>query len=78
MNLKQSAARSKFAIDIMYRVYDSAHGRWIHFQGKTIWSSRTTPDKIRARMIEVDGRGPDTLSVERVFVSVSIPKRETV
>ncbi len=67
--MKRSVARSKFATDIFYRLWDEARSCWVNHQGKNIWATRSTPDRIRDRMIE-EGRTPASLSVERVFVEV--------
>ena len=62
--------RSKFATDIMYRLWDEVRSCWVMYQGKTIWTSRKTPDRVRDKMIEEEGRNPDTIMVERVLVEV--------
>lgn len=66
--MKAAAARSKFATDVMHRLWDSARSCWVLYQGKSIWSMKATPEKYRERLIREEGRNPDTLSVERVFV----------
>jgi len=65
--MSRTVSRSKFAVDLMHRLWDSARNCWVTHQGKTIWSTRATPDRIRDRLI-AEGRNPDTLSVERVHV----------
>ena len=64
-----TARRSKFAMDIMFRLFDETHSRWVAHQGKNIWSARHTVEKLRERMV-AEGRNPETLSIERVFVEV--------
>lgn len=65
-----TATRSKFATDLMWRLWDESRSCWVMHQGKTIWTTKATPEKHRARLIEAEGRNPDTLKVERVFVEV--------
>ena len=61
--------RSKYAVDIMYRLWDEHNSCWVTVNSKSLWSLEHTPEKIRERMIE-QGRNPETLSVERVFVTL--------
>lgn len=62
-------ARSKFATDIMYRLWDDYNSCWLSSNSRTIWSSKLSVEKIRDRFIEA-GRDPSTLIVERVFVEI--------
>lgn len=68
--MTRTASRSKYAVDLMYRLWDSARSCWVSHQGKNIWGTRATPDRIRDRLIAQEGRNPDTLNVERVHVEV--------
>lgn len=63
-------ARSKYATDIMYRLWDSHNSCWLSVNSRTIWSSKTSVEKIRQNQIEA-GRDPSTISVERVFVEIA-------
>lgn len=63
------ASRSKFAVDLMYRLFDEVQSRWIIYQGRSIWGTRTTPERVKDKMVQ-EGRDPSTLNVERVFVEV--------
>lgn len=63
------ASRSKFAIDVMYRLWDEHHSRWVMVSSRSIWVSKRLVEKLRDRLIEA-GRNPDHLVVERVFVEV--------
>ncbi len=62
-------ARSKFATDLMWRLWDSVREEWVSHNNRSIWALQSTPAKHRDRLIE-EGRNPDTLTVERVFVEV--------
>lgn len=62
--------RSKFATDIMWRLYDQARNCWVYHNGKSIWASKGSVEKVCARLVSEDGRSPETLSVERVTVEV--------
>jgi hypothetical protein len=62
-------ARSKFATDIMYRLWDAHNHCWITSHSRSIWSSLTSVEKIRERLIDA-GRDPSTITVERVFVEI--------
>jgi hypothetical protein len=61
--------RSKYATDIMYRLWDSHNSCWITVNSRTIWSSKTSVEKIRESLV-AKGRDPSTVSVERVFVEL--------
>ena len=61
--------RSKYAVDIMFRLWDEHNSCWITMNSKSLWAQRNAVDKIRDKLIK-DGRDPDTLTVERVFVEV--------
>lgn len=61
--------RSKFAVDLMYRLWDEYHSCWVAKGSKTIWPTKSFVEKFRLQLIE-EGRDPDTLTVERVFVEV--------
>lgn len=60
-------ARSKYATDIMYRLWDSHNSCWVSVNSRTIWSSKTSLEKIRQSLINA-GRDPATITIERVFV----------
>lgn len=62
--------RSKMAIDIMYRLWDDHNYTWISVNSRTIWSSKSSVEKIRENLIKA-GRDPSTISVERVFVEIA-------
>lgn len=64
------ASRSKFAVDLFYRVWDEARSCWIVNQGKSIWATKGGAERVRDLLINSEGRNPATLSVERVFVEV--------
>ena len=66
-------SRSKYAIDIMFRVWDSANSGWVVHQGRSIWGSSGAPSNIIKKLVEA-GRNPETLAVERVYVSLAVPK----
>lgn len=62
-------ARSKYATDIMYRLWDAHNSCWMAINSRSIWSNKTSVEKIRQSQIEA-GRDPATITVERVFVEV--------
>lgn len=62
-------ARSKYATDIMYRLWDAHNSCWITVNSRSIWSSKVSVEKIRESLI-TKGRDPTTIMVERVFVEV--------
>lgn len=62
-------ARSKYATDIMYRLWDAHNSCWITINSRSIWSNKTSVEKIRLAQIAA-GRDPSTITVERVFVEV--------
>lgn len=62
--------RSKFATDIMYRLWDSYNSCWISSNSKSIWSTKALAEKVLAGLIKA-GRDQDTISIERVFVELS-------
>lgn len=64
-------SRSKHAIDVMHRIWDSVHSGWVTYQGRTIWTSPVAPNKAVEKLI-ASGRNPETLKVERVYVSVDM------
>ena len=68
-------SRSKFATDVMYRLWDSYNSCWVVVNSRSIWSSKKSVEKIRANLI-VTGRDPSTITVERVFVEM--PRNELV
>lgn len=61
--------RSKYATDIMYRLWDAHNSCWITVNSRSIWSSKRSVENIRTRMV-TEGRDPATITVERVFVEV--------
>lgn len=61
--------RSKYATDIMYRLWDAHNSCWITVNSRSIWTSRNSVDKVRENLI-AKGRDPNTITVERVFVDV--------
>ena len=61
--------RSKYAVDIMYRLWDSHNSCWVTVNSKSIWSIKRSVEKARDALI-AKGRDPDTLSVERVWVEL--------
>lgn len=62
-------SRSKFAADVMYRIWDSHNSTWVSINSRSIWSSRASVDKIRNNLIAA-GRDPSTITVERVLVEI--------
>lgn len=62
-------ARSKYATDVMFRLWDSHNSCWVSVNSRTVWSKRSSVDKIMANMVKA-GRDPATLTVERVMVEV--------
>jgi hypothetical protein len=68
--MTRTVSRSKFATDIFYRLWDETRSCWFMWQGRSIWGTRATPVAARERLIAEEGRNPDTLTVERVFVGV--------
>lgn len=62
-------ARSKFATDVMFRLWDIHNSCWVSINSRTVWSKRSSVEKIRSNLIDA-GRDPDTLTVERVMVEV--------
>lgn len=66
----RKVARSKFGTDIMYRLWDNHNSCWITINSRSIWSSKTSVEKIRQNQIDA-GRDPATITVERVFVSIN-------
>jgi hypothetical protein len=65
----QRGKRSKFGVDIMYRLWDSHNSCWLARGSRTIWPTKSFVEKFREALIE-EGRDADTVSVERVFVEV--------
>lgn len=63
-------ARSKFATDLMYRLWDAHNSCWLSVNSRTIWSSKNSVERIRDNLIAA-GRDPSTITVERVFVEIS-------
>lgn len=63
-------ARSKYATDVMFRLWDVHNSCWVSFNSKTIWSKRSSVVKLRDGLI-AKGRDPDSLTVERVMVEVN-------
>lgn len=61
--------RSKFGIDIMYRLWDSHRSCWAKSSGRTLWLMRQQVERIREQMIAA-GRNPDHLTVEAVQVGI--------
>lgn len=62
-------ARSKYATDLMYRLWDEHNSCWVIVNSRSIWQSKTSVEKIRDSLID-KGRDPNTITVERVFVEV--------
>lgn len=62
--------RSKWAIDIKFRLWDDFHQRWHSAAGKDMWSTKSRVNNLRDEMI-AKGRDPRTLSVERVKVEIA-------
>jgi len=62
-------ARSKYATDVMFRLWDAYNSCWVSINSRTVWSKRSSVDKIRTGLI-AKGRDPDHLTVERVMVEV--------
>lgn len=67
--MSRTASRSKYAVDLFWRLWDEPRSRWVNYQGKSMWTLRSTVEKIRQRMID-EGRNPSTLTIERVQVEV--------
>lgn len=67
--MTRSVSRSKFAVDIMYRLWDETRQCWVTSQGRSIWATRGPVETLRDKMIE-EGRNPTTLQAERVLVKV--------
>lgn len=65
----RKVARSKYATDVMYRVWDSYNSAWITVNSRSIWTSKTAVQKIIQSLVD-KGRDPSTLELERVFVEV--------
>lgn len=63
------SARSKFAVDIMYRLWDEHHSCWVRHGTRSLWVLKTQVEKLRDKLI-ASGRNAAHLSVERVFVEV--------
>lgn len=61
--------RSKYGIDVMWRLWDEHNHVWITVNSRSIWSSKKSVEKIRDGLI-AKGRNPDTISVERCFVEI--------
>lgn len=70
--MRRPVARSKYAVDLFYRIWDSANSGWVVHQSRSVWSTRSAPTNIIEKMVAA-GRNPDTLNVERVYVSVAAP-----
>lgn len=62
-------ARSMYAVDVMWRIWDSHNHAWISVKSRSIWATKSGAEKNRTALIE-KGRNPDTLAVQRVFVEV--------
>ena len=61
--------RSKFATDIMYRIWNSRLQRWEPGKrGRTIWLYKKVAVEWRRKIMERDGYGEDELTIERVWV----------
>jgi hypothetical protein len=67
--MTRKIGRSKYAVDVMFRIWDNYNHRWMAVNGKTIWASRARIILVREKLVE-QGRDPDTLEVTRVFVEV--------
>lgn len=63
-------ARSIYAVDVMWRVWDSYNNVWISQSSRTIWASRKAADRVMEGLVK-KGRDPKTLQVTRVFVEVN-------
>lgn len=63
--------RSKFAGEIMFRVWDDFHSSWLSVSGRSIWATFKPAEKAREKAIAA-GRNPDTLKVEQVIVEIKL------
>lgn len=63
------SARSKYGVDLMYRLWDSHKSRWVRRSARSIWSLKSQVERTRDAMI-AEGRNPDHLTVEVVHVKV--------
>ncbi len=63
-------ARSIFAIDVMWRIWDAYNNVWISASSRSIWASKVAAEKVAAGLIK-KGRDPKTIVVTRVFVEVN-------
>ena len=62
-------ARSKYATDVMFRLWDAYNSCWVTVSSRTVWAKRSSVERIRDGLI-VKGRDPNHLTVERVMVEV--------
>lgn len=61
--------RSKYAVDVMWRLWDSHNSCWASVNSRSIWTSQMAVRRVRDNLIS-KGRDPATITVERVFVEV--------
>lgn len=64
--------RSMYAVDVMWRIWDSYNNVWISQSSRTIWASNKAATRVMDGLI-AKGRDPATLAVKRVFVEVQVP-----
>lgn len=67
--MSSRATRSKFATDLMFRLWDETRSQWVTHNSRSIWTTVGPVNTLRDRMV-AEGRNPDTLTVERVTVKV--------